>query len=205
MPLVEIITEDRLSKYLVATGFKRDKALALYGWNISISEAFYPLLSAVEVCLRNLVSKRIIEIYGVEWWLDDDFREQIGRGTRVVKIAHNKLKKTGAVTSSRMVAELSFGFWVKMLLERHEEVFWADFPRHFPSLPEGITYSEFYERCDQVCDFRNRIFHHEPIVNMDVMAEASSLIELIKWLSPDKANWIRPYSRVPAVTRTKPR
>jgi len=206
MSLVEIITTDRLSKYLLATGYKADKALALYGWNISISEAFYPLLSASEVCLRNLISSRVIELYGNDWWNHDDFLAQIKKdGKRIVKTAHDKLSRKGAVTSGRMVAELNFGFWVKMLLPRHQEVFWGDFPASFPHLPQEVTYNDLYDRCDKIREFRNRVFHHEPIVNLDVMAEARLLIELIGWLSTDKASWIKPYCRVPAVTRTKPK
>ncbi len=199
-----IISQERLTKYLKAVGFHESRALALYGWNIQISESFYPVLSASEVCLRNTISERLTELYGERWWESREFLDQIGRGKRIVKTAQDKLKKTGTVTSGRMTAELNFGFWVNMLLEKHEPVFWTDFPKPFYSLPATVSYLELFERCDSVREFRNRIFHHEPIFERDISFEFRNIMQLIEWLSPEKSIWIKPYSRVMSVLRDKP-
>ena len=103
-----------------------------------------------------------------------------------------------------MTAELNFGFWVNMLLARHEPVFWPDLHTSFTDLPPVVTYSALYTRCDAVREFRNRVFHHEPILHRNITKEYSQIMELIKWLSPDKARWIKQYSRVMAVARQKP-
>lgn len=200
-----IISQERLTKYLVAGGHDPDRALALYGWNIQLSEAFFPVLSAAEVCLRNIVVARLIALYGQNWWDDQAFLLQIKNdGKRIVKTARDKLTKTGAVTSGRMTAELNFGFWVKMLLPRHEPVFWTDVHAEFSDLPAAVTYQQLYKRCDDVREFRNRVFHHEPILHRNITAEYSQIMELIKWLSHDKAVWIKQYSRVMTVVRQKP-
>ena len=203
--VVEIISEERLEKYLIETGYDEAKALNLYGWNIQISESFYPLLSATEVCLRNIIAARMIELYGAHWWDDNAYLHQIGRGKRIVKTAQDNLRRNGRVTSGRMTAELNFGFWSKMLLPRHEAVFWADFNTSFSNLPAAVTYANLFDRCDQVRVFRNRIFHHEPIFNRNISQEYSQIMELIRWLSPAKEEWIKNYVRVMAVLRQKPR
>jgi hypothetical protein len=51
---------------MTAAGGDAEFALELYGWNIQISEAFFPILSAAEVCLRNTVSARVINEYGYQ-------------------------------------------------------------------------------------------------------------------------------------------
>ncbi len=203
--VANIISNERLTKYIIAAGHDEDKALELYGWNIQISESFFPLLSATEVCLRNIVSTRMIELYGNQWWDNNAYLNQIGRGKKIVKIARDNLQRRGVVSSGGMTAELNFGFWAKMLLPRHKNIFWGDFELSFSNLPEGITYENLYDRCDEVRLFRNRIFHHEPIFDRDISLEYSQIMELIVWLSPAKAEWIRNYSRVMTVLRQKPR
>ena len=203
--MVDIISQDRLGKYLIAAGYDVDRALALYGWNIQLSEAFFPVLGAAEVCLRNTVAVRIEALYGTAWWNDAAFHTQItNSGKRIVLTARDKLARSGQLTSGRITAELNFGFWVKMLLPRHEAVMWTDLRAWFTHLPTNVIYDDLHERCDAIREFRNRIFHHEPILNRDISKEHSQIMELIGWLSPDKAAWIKPYSRVMTVMRAKP-
>lgn len=147
----KIISEERLTKYLKAAAYDEERALALYGWNIQLSESFFPVLGAAEVCLRNTVVARLIKEYGDHWWQDPRFHEQIkSAGKRIVLTAHDQLKKRGAVTSGRMTGELNFGFWVKMLLPRHKNVLWMDLHADFQHLPREISYETLHERCDEV-------------------------------------------------------
>lgn len=71
--VANIISQERLTKYMIAAGGDAEFSLKLYGWNIQISEAFFPVLSAAEVCLRNTVSARLIQVYGHRWWENTEF------------------------------------------------------------------------------------------------------------------------------------
>lgn len=199
-----VISQERLTNYLTASGYNPERALALYGWNIQISEAFFPVLSASEVCLRNTVSARLAELYQPRWWESTEVLTQIRNGKRIVKTAQDKLRKKGPVTSGGMTAELAFGFWVNMLLPYHKDVFWSNLNDAFPNLPQQVTYTDLYNRCDDVREFRNRVFHHEPIFRRNISQEYSQIMELIGWLSPEKKTWIKQYSRVMTVARQKP-
>lgn len=204
--VASIISQERLTNYRIAAGGDEEFALALYGWNIQISEAFFPVLSAAEVCLRNTVSSRLIQAYNHQWWNNEQFHLQIGNaGKGIVLRARRKLTRSGPVTSGRMIAELTFGFWVTMLKELHRPVLWENLHISFADLPESVTYDQFYYRCNEVREFRNRVFHHEPIINCDILLEYSKTLELIAWISSEKGDWIKNYSRVPVVARTKPR
>lgn len=202
--IYEIISQERLTKYLKEAGHDKERALKLYGWNIQLSEAFFPVLGAAEVSLRNIISQQMNRLHGPVWWENPDFIAHIGKGSVKVKAAARDLKKRGKVTSGGMTAELTFGFWVNMLLARHEAVFWRDFRTVFTHLPPQISYGDLYNRCDSVCRFRNRVFHHEPILHRNLTQEYSQIIELIRWLSPAKASWIKQYSRTMTVLRHKP-
>lgn len=118
-------------------------------------------------------------ICGPKRWDDSSFQLQIRQnGKRMVRTTRDKLQKSGPVSSSGMVAELNFGFWVNMLLQRHEAMFWQDLHTLFDKLPQNITYSALFSRCDEVREFRNRAFHHEPILHRNITKEYSQIIEL---------------------------
>jgi hypothetical protein len=206
LPLIEdIISDARLGTYLRATGFDRCKALDLYGWNIQVSEAFYPILSASEVSLRNIVAARIEDVFGPQWWDEDEYLKRLGRGKGIVKRARDKrMKNKGHVTAGCMTSELNFGFWAKMLLPKYEELFWTPVGLSFPKSPAGTDREMLWQKCDDICDLRNRIFHHEPIFDRDISGDYHNCLELVRWISPVKADWIKKYSRVATVMRQKP-
>lgn len=94
--VANIISQERLTKYMTAAGGDAEFALELYGWNIQISEAFFPILSAAEVCLRNTVSARVINEYGYQWWENVQFHSLIGpTGKGIVLRARKKVIKRG--------------------------------------------------------------------------------------------------------------
>lgn len=181
-------------------------ALELYGWNIQISEAFFPVLSAAEVCLRNTVSARLIGKYGHKWWDNEQFHSLIGiKGKKIVLRTHKSLARDDVVTSGKMIAALTFGFWVKMLRPENVEILWDPLHPHFTDLPATVSYEDFYKRCCDIANFRNRIFHHEPIIERDILRDHGAILEFVRWISADKCTWIKQYSRVAVVLRTKPR
>lgn len=91
-----------------------------------------------------------------------------------------------------------------MLLPRHERVFWTEFRDRFEFLPTEISYNDLYLRCETIREFRNRVFHHEPIFLLNLTQEYSHILGFIRWLSPEKAKWIKQYSRAMLVLRQKP-
>ena len=80
--LVRHISEDRFSTYLEAAGFDADRAVALYAWNMQLSASFYPLLSAVEICLRNRIQPRLATVFGETWWLAPELHVVMGAQAR---------------------------------------------------------------------------------------------------------------------------
>lgn len=201
----EIISSQRLGRYLRAAGHDTNKAMKLYGWNMQLSEAFFPSLSAAEVCLRNKISKRLRELHGEDWWCKSELLDQLGKAKGQMKWAQKKLRKKGDVTEGGIIAELTFGFWAKMLLPKYEQILWTEFRSTFEQLPDNINYAQFFERCDAIREFRNRIFHHEPIFDYDLSLREKEILELITWISPEKAKWVKPYSRVQVILRQRPR
>lgn len=204
--LEAIISKERLGTYFQAAAFDVDRALRLYVWNMKLSAAFLPLLCSAEICLRNLVSARLAAAFEPVWWRDPAFLLLLGgKGKGIVKRAEGKIIKHGnVVTSGRITAELSFGFWEGMLLEKYQAPLWAPLHPHFPDIPDQVDQAELHTKCGVVRELRNRISHHEPIFRRNISQDYSDCLTLIKWLSPEKAAWIKPHCQVASLIRQKP-
>lgn len=127
------------------------------------------------------------------------------RGKGIVLRAADKITDSGKPeTPGRVISELSFGFWVNMLLSKYDPVLWAPLHLSFPDLPLDVDRAGFHARLLQVQSLRNRIGHHEPIFTRNLTRDYADCLGLIRWLSADKAAWIAPHCDVMRLMRDKP-
>ncbi|MEM9426225.1 MAG: hypothetical protein AAGA06_05940 [Pseudomonadota bacterium] len=205
--LTEIISPLRLGTYLNAAGHNAERALQLYLWNAKIGEAFHLPIQAVEVGLRNRVNDGLVHVFGAEWWQQQDFVD-VAEGTRLddVQLVLRRLDSKGKERSTgQVVAGLSFGFWVAMLHRRYNPEIWSHCLRSaFPKMPAGITRDVLHTDVREIAEFRNRIWHHEPIFRRNLSNDFSMCMKVVQWLCPEKAAWIRPHCRVQSMLREKP-
>lgn len=201
------ISDARLSTYLRAAGFDEARALDLYLWNVRLGEAFHLSIQAVEVALRNRVSEVLVQEFGSDWWLserllavlDDERRQDLA--LVLTRIRNRKLLQD----HGQVVAGLSFGFWVALLHKKYNPMIWSRHLRGgFPDLPSDRSRKSLELASRRVAQLRNRIWHHEPIIKLDLSAEYGNLMTVLEWISWPKADWIRRNSRVPTLLREKP-
>ncbi len=201
------ISADRLGTYLTAAGFDHDRALKLYVWNACIGEAFHLPVQGVEVALRNCVNGTLCTVFGDDWWNAPKFLTIADRERKSdIETAIRRIQNRGKPrVTSQIVANLSFGFWVGLLQPRYNPPIWAyHLKTSFINLPDGKNRYDLAASAKQVADLRNRIWHHEPIFRMDLSGEYRAVMELLTWLCPIKAAWLRPQCRVPGLLRQKP-
>ena len=205
--VIDALSRERLIPYLVAVGHHEKAAIDLYAWSMRLSESFYPLLSVTEVALRNAVANRIREIHGDTWWESKDFHDAIGKTAKgtVLRSRNQRLSEKKYVTHGCMVAELTFGFWTKMLLPKHETKYWSPLHDVFPTLPSSISLADLERRCQDVTILRNRIFHHEPLLGREITRDFAETLELVSWIDPRLSAWIKPQLRIMAVLRERPK
>lgn len=204
--LVRHIYEDRFSTYLKAAGFDADRAVALYAWNMQLAASFYPLLSAVEICLRNRIQPRLATVFGETWWLAPELHVVMGGTGKGIMLRAAKAieKRGGRSTAGQMTAELSFGFWSNMLLPKYEDHLWQPLHSGFPDLPRHLSLGDLHHRSERVRDLRNRISHHEHIFRRNLTEEYSNAITLLAWVGPEKAAWIKPRLDTMKLLRARP-
>lgn len=201
------IPPQRFSRYLVDAGHDVNVAMRLYAWNMELGAAFFPVLASVEVALREPVASRLQAVYGSTWWAEPTFHDLLGgKGKAVVLRARDeRVRRKGQVTHGCMTAELTLGFWSKMFMPKYGPALWSPLSSAFPHLPSSIELAQLEARATQIADFRNRVFHHEPIFQRNISQDYADALELLEWLAPRTAVWLRPSFRVMAVMRTRPR
>ena len=62
-----IISEDRMNRYVQACGGNTRKAMALYRYNLRLSQEMFTIISCFEVSLRNAINVILINRFGNDW------------------------------------------------------------------------------------------------------------------------------------------
>jgi hypothetical protein len=200
------LSEARLAPYLIAEAGDLSRALARYYWNVDLCRAFYPVLHALEVALRNGIDRTLAPKFPVrtfdliESWIDRRSRVAVHPGAET-QIARAK-QSLGAEAHRRkhgdLVAAMSLGFWIGLLQSAYDKPgtqgvwFWPDHNRAVFPAAAGETMASIRSAFTQVRHFRNRVFHHEPIWpkrpnDQLLKARYDSILTALRWLSPDQA------------------
>lgn len=171
------ISIDRLSSYKYDNNDSMDLILSRYIYNVQISESFYPVIAALEVALRNRLYNAVAKLKGQNWLLEEIKQQAIlsENERNILLEAYNKLKrKHSNPLSGAIIAELTFGFWVNLCKKSYKNSLWdkqdffsnvfPDFNNYFIS-PTWDKTKVMFPELKEILRLRNRIFHHEIIIN----------------------------------------
>jgi len=194
--LEKLLSEKRLATYYNMFPNDKKRAIEYYRLNLQVSESLYPLLSNLEVILRNSIHNSFtVHFRSEDWFLQltqPELSDQVAVAKRKITAAHNYL------TSDKVVAELTFGFWTALFNKQYAKDFWKPLMYAFPLLAPGHKHRDKISyKLNQVRKFRNRIFHYEPICN-DVVAlttNHSYILEIINWINTDIVKWTKQIDR----------
>jgi hypothetical protein len=162
-------------------------------------------LSVFEVGLRNAINRELITKFGTEEWYNH-FATTAGLSKLTKEIAVAQLqitKRHELVTPSKVVAELTFGFWTRLFNSEFELILWKDLRRAFPYLPKAKKQRKHISApINNFRNFRNRIFHNEPICwNLAKLAEThEQMLEVLGWINKDLPGWMEQFDRVGKVS-----
>jgi hypothetical protein len=165
----QLITRQRLARYLAACGDDTRKTLRLYRANIRISQAFLAVLGVFEVVLRNKIDWHYKAQFQAnpDWLLGSTlpggFLTQPGCQNSLNKISQTYTSLGANYTHDKLLADLSFGFWKFMFAGRQFQAAGSTLLGIFPSLPALHNQVFIYHKLDRINSIRNRVAHHEPI------------------------------------------
>lgn len=160
-----------IEKFVSNERFSSYKDTDEYTKNLIFSKKSYIPLSILEVSLKNSINELLSLKVDEDWLHDDTFLTKDSR--RKVEEAKYILYKRGEkITKSKIIAELSFGFWVNLFKKPYEmKLRTKDLSKIFPNLPNKkekiINRDIIFQELNHIRNFRNRVFHYEKVLNKD--------------------------------------
>lgn len=136
----KIISPERIQPYLLRHGGDKDEAITHYKSNIKVTKCFYPILSVLEISLRNNVNNQLKMKYLRDDWFEDPNFQMIANQFIKDKITDAKmtLSKGGKIISNGgVVSELTFGFWTALFDAKFEMYLWKNLRHTFPFMPKN--------------------------------------------------------------------
>lgn len=187
-----------------------EHALKLYGWNAQVSAAFFSPLHLCEVVIRNAVSNALEQKYGVNWPWSSSFEGSLPNPTRGYNPRKDLINsRRRMATTGKVIPELNFVFWQKMLTSRFDSRLWNDhlhqvFPNHEAGTTVSALRCRLHNDLEQVRKLRNRIAHHEPIMQRNLDDDFNKISSLIGFRCSPTASWMKKNQFVTPLMSLKP-
>ena len=199
------ITKERLTRYLGATEQDVSRALELYEYNVQLSQVLYGLLHVLEVTVRNAEHHALTASYGTPTWYDITPLSPYWKD----RLSNAKAKPGVAGTPGKVVAELTFGFWIDLRKHSNHMALWVN-RKLYTAFPNSLRHRGLiHERLKAIQLLRNRISHHEAVLtsvnalyNGDGFLTLPDLFECVEWVCADTAQWMKAQFRYADAERT---
>ena len=188
-------SSQRLEKYINLYNGDVMKVAAHYKDNIALSESLYTSLSVFEVTLRNALSKELERMMGrKDWYSVFPSNPALKSLTSEVTVAIRHISQRGEMVSpDKIIAELTFGFWVTLLNSEYELSLWKSLRLAFPHMPKkDRKRKNVSSPCNALRKLRNRVFHHESICwDLDYITDIHNrLVMVLGWINTDMPSWL---------------
>lgn len=212
----------RVNRYFVASNLSEGKAIELYKANLKIAQAFHPLIGIFEVVLRNRINSVLaIHFNDPDWILHqkmgfmiDPSLQYTYKRTGLIKTndfllrevnkAEKRIQKTRTpITSGRIIAEQTLGFWSDLFEIHHYRLLKGKPIQIFHYLPSSYGRKEVNDELNKVRRFRNRMNHNEPICFhgnridfTETLEVHQSILNVLNWIDPKLIQLILPVDKV---------
>jgi len=181
------ISKDRLDEY--ANILKTNKTKTIFTYyilNSEISKSLYIPLQNLEVALRNNIHKALAKYHDTDKWYEVENFLSFNEIKKINEAKHKLSKSRQEITASKVISELSFGFWTSLFNKNYDQKIWNKHIKQiFPNMPKykrnRIIVSE---QINAIRYYRNRIFHFDHIFSKKDLPQIHiNILNMIKWLN----------------------
>ena len=199
------VSPERLRRYETIAAGDAARALRLYVWNTALSESLYGPIQGLEVTLRNKIHQRLRDQFGTRWYDESRVGLQYAQRDQVLRAKQSLQHQGKPLDPPRLLAELSFGFWVGLFGRRYETNLWRPHLRQlFVNAPRPFLRKDAHRVLENIRYLRNRVAHHEPILQRSLEHEHGLVLTAIGWLCAATTRWVAHHSRFDVVFSTRP-
>jgi len=208
-----LLSQPRLHRYLTVCNNSKTRAKKLYKANLRLAQAFYPVLNLFEVILRNQIHYRLSAHFTNPNWIttekngfmnDVSLKKSRFYLKKQVLKAERKLKRYNrTITSGRIIAEQTLGFWTSLFEPHHFKLIKGAAIHCFVNKPAKANRKTIWRKLQRIRNFRNRVYHNEPICfkgrNIDFQQAEKvkgDIYELLLWLGNKAEEYINIYDNI---------
>jgi hypothetical protein len=142
--LEDALSSERLGAYreILAPDAPFIDVISIYNANTAVSEALMGPIQIMEISVRNSIHREISRRYGADWYDRNKVGlDPAGNGAVMRLIRHygaSPRLATPAALATKIVSELTLGFWTNLFQRQYEDPLWRKCLRQaFPML-EGF-------------------------------------------------------------------
>jgi hypothetical protein len=199
-------------------------AVELYLFNARVAKSLLYPLQMAEVTVRNAVNQVFVRDFGQRWPFTGDFVTEYANHPpmNAINEAVARLGRIGKCnpSTSDVVAALTFDFWSNLFRNEYDRFLWATSRRLqdvFPRLPPSETRPNVQALVRRVNRLRNRIAHHEPIIerksarrrfrspdDLPLQDLHADILRLIDYCCETTQVWVKHHSTFGRTMRDKP-
>lgn len=197
----------RIRQFMRVAGHDPVRAQALHDWNEEIGSALYRPLQKFELALRARIPAAFEAIYGPDWYNYPAFRKNSDVADRIsIAEAIKRLMAEGVpINSDGIMAKASFGLCVGLLRPIYNPEVWSkELYKTFPALPPNEGRGGLASIASHAAWLRNRIDHHDPLVELDLSLSHSKILKALGWIDLVLAARARADTTVQQLLRAKP-
>lgn len=207
--LVQFASEPRLSRFLISCAYSKDRAVLLYAANVSVAQAFYPILNLFEIFLRNSINERLNIYFEDKDWIinqksgfmnHSSLKPKFWIKTQILKAekaAH------GIVTADKVISEQTLGFWTCLFEPKHYKLIGGNVIHCFPNKPSAINRVYIAAALKDVRTFRNRVYHNEAICFKELSIDFTHakyiktiIYNLLEWIDADLKDYVNQFDTI---------
>lgn len=211
-----IVSSQRLQRYLDACDGDPVKTLELYRANVRVSLEMFAVVGAFEIALRNAIDRIMTSTYGANWLRDAVLPgglfdvPQCCDHARIIRFAYDKLCDKHIYTHGHLLDKMEFGIWKYMFSGPQYRASGRILLQIFPNKPTSTRLVQYnnttiFNELDHINSLRNRIAHHEPIcfpTGKSVITDNyiqwiyTKIVTLFNWMGIDSTNYLANVSQL---------
>ena len=194
--LEQALSLERFARYLAWAQGDRERAVDLYILNTQLSECLYIPLQMLEIALRNRIHAVMSAALHDKWYDEPQCQLSSSQAEQVAKAKADLSYEGKQATPGRVVAALTFGYWTAFFNTAYEELWRRELRRIVTKPPaKPLRRKDFSSQLTPIRRLRNRIAHHEPILEQNLPRHLGNMVQVTEWLSPAAATWCRTHCR----------
>ncbi|STY73247.1 Abi-like protein [Micrococcus luteus] len=184
------LPSQRLAAYVKRADGDVELAMDYYRWSHALASECWTLISHFEVLLRHRIDTVLADHLRetdrhIPWFLQ--MGDLPGASARQIDDTITRLRTQGRLSRHQVVAGMTFGFWATLF---SDDNLWKEALHQVFTDRSGLKRKDVTSQLEGVRRFRNRVAHHDSLLNVDVPMEISSILSLTRRMDVEYADWM---------------